>query len=138
MTEKAQKVKLLKPFDADKISVEKDRYFSDAFRIDLPLETQPDHIWLDIFEHEWRSSRHLWDRKLFVIGDKVRLLTTDQDFKEKLEWIDRIVDQTNKYVEDFNRSVNMAKQQQKDKTTWEERARIQRIRETLRTIFAPI
>lgn len=77
MTDKSQKVNILKPFDADNISVKKDRYFSDAFIVDLPLESAPDHIWIDIFEHEWKSSRHLWDRKIFVIGDKVRLLTTD-------------------------------------------------------------
>ncbi|MGQ9539214.1 MAG: hypothetical protein ACUVTE_06520 [Candidatus Bathycorpusculaceae bacterium] len=77
MSEKAKKINLLKPFDVSKISIEKDRYFYDAYILDLPLDAVPDHIWQDIFEREWKSSRHLWDRKLFIIGDKVRLVTTE-------------------------------------------------------------
>jgi len=96
MSEKAKKVNLLKPFDASKISIEKDRYFHDAYMVDLPLEAIPDHIWQDIFEREWRSSRHLWDRKLFIMGDKIRLITTEDDFKEKLDRVEHVINQTNR------------------------------------------
>jgi|GEM_PF-605647 hypothetical protein len=132
--EKTQKVKLLKPFDVSKISIEKDLYFSEAYVIDLPLESSPDHTWLDIFDHEWKSSRHLWDRKLSVIGDKVRLVTTEHDFKDKLDWVEQIIDQTNKAVEEHRHMLQIA-EQQKERATWDDRARIERIREMLRAKF---
>jgi hypothetical protein len=131
MIEKAQKVKLLKPFDAGKISVERDHYFSGAYIVDLPLETLPSHVWLDIFEHEWGSSRHLWDRKLFVIGDKIRLVTTEHEFEEKLDWVEQVIDQTNKAIDQYNRATQVAEQQ----STWEDKARIERLRATLRRVF---
>jgi hypothetical protein len=132
--EKTQKVKLLKPFDVSKISIEKDLYFSEAYVIDLPLESSPDHTWLDIFDHEWKSSRHLWDRKLSVIGDRVRLVTTEHDFKDKLDWVEQIIDQTNKAVEEHRHMLQIA-EQQKERATWDDRARIERIREMLRAKF---
>lgn len=138
MSEKAKKVKLLKPFDASKISIEKDRYFHDAYIVDLPLETMPDHIWQDLFEREWKASRHLWDRKLFIIGDKIRLITTEEDFEEKLDWIERVIDQTNKAIDEYNRSVEAAKELERKKAAWEERAAIERMREILMKKFNPI
>jgi hypothetical protein len=137
LKEEAQKVKLLKPFDVNNISIEKDHYFSGAYIIDLPLESSPGHIWLDIFEREWRSSRHLWDRKLFIIDSKIRLVTTEHEFKEKLDWIEQVIDQTNKAVEQYNRKTQMAKQQRRQ-LTWEEKARIERLRETLRRVFGSV
>ena len=60
--------------EADKIVIKKDHYFSNAYIIDRPLDSIPDHIWQDIFERQWKSSRHLWDRKLSVVGNKLRLV----------------------------------------------------------------
>ncbi|MBS7616055.1 hypothetical protein KEJ45_02505 [Candidatus Bathyarchaeota archaeon] len=136
MSEKAKKVNLLKPFDANKISIEKDDYFHGAYVIDLPLDTTPDHIWQDIFDREWKASRHLWDRKLFVIGDKVRLITAAENFKEKLDWVEQVIEQTNKAVEEYNRSLEAAKEIER-KISWEERAAIERMREILTRKFNP-
>jgi hypothetical protein len=132
--EKAQKVKLLKPFDANRISIKKDQYFSSAYVIDLPLEYSPNHIWLDIFEREWKSSRHLWDRKLFVVGDKIRLVTSEHEFKEKLDWIEQVINHTNKTIDEYNRTVQVA-EEQKEQPTWEDVAKIEKFREMLRVKF---
>jgi len=51
----------------------------------------PDHVWQYIFERKWKSSRHLWDRKLFVIGDKLRLVTTADEFEDKLDWVGQVM-----------------------------------------------
>jgi hypothetical protein len=131
MSEKAKKVNLLKPFDASKISIERDHYFHGAYIVDLPLETTPDHIWQDIFDREWRSSRHLWDRKLFIISDKIRLITTEEDFKEKLDWVEQVIKQTNKAIDEYNRSIEAAKELEIKRAAWEDRAAIERIREIL-------
>ncbi|MBS7636000.1 hypothetical protein KEJ37_01425 [Candidatus Bathyarchaeota archaeon] len=100
----------MKPFDASKISIERDRYFHNAYIKDLPLEAAPNHIWQDIFEHEWKSSRYLWDGKLFILGDRIGLITTEEDFKEKHDWIEHIIDQTNKAIDEYNRSTEAAKE----------------------------
>ncbi|MGQ9641068.1 MAG: hypothetical protein ACUVUF_02935 [Candidatus Bathycorpusculaceae bacterium] len=142
MAEVVKKVALMKPFNVDDIAVSKDHYFRNAYIIDLPLDSAPDHVWLDIFEQKWRSSRHLWDRKMFVMGDKLRLVTTVDDFEEKLDWVEQVLTETNKAVEDYNAAVKMEKEltakieseTQKQKL-WEERARVETLREALRKRF---
>jgi hypothetical protein len=136
MKEVAKKVKLLKPFDVDKITVKIDRYFLNAYIIDLPLDSMPDHVWQDIFERTWKSSRHLWDRKLFVIGDKLRLVTTADEFGDKLDWIEQVIEETNKGIDEYDRRVQ--KEEMHRQTLWEEKARVERMKDTLRRTFAPI
>ena len=102
MKEKAKKVELLKPLDVDKIIIKRDRYFSSAYLIDLPLDSMPDHVWQDIFERTWKSSRHLWDRKLFVIGDKLGLVTTANEIEDKLDWIEQVIKEPNKGSDEHN------------------------------------
>jgi len=136
MKEIAKKVKLSKPFDVDKTTIKKDRYFPSAYIIDLPLDSIPDHIWQDIFERTWKSSRHLWDRKLFVIGDKLRLVTTADEFGDKLDWIEQIIKETNKGIDEYDRMVK--KEEMQRQTLWEEKARVERMRAALRRTFATI
>jgi hypothetical protein len=136
MKEIAKKVKLSKPFDVDKITIKRDHYFPSAYIIDLPIDSIPNHIWQDIFERTWKSSRHLWDRKLFVIGDKLRLVTTTDEFGEKLDWIEQVIKETNKSIDEYNRMVQ--KEEMHRQTLWEEKARVERMRATLRRTFVPI
>jgi hypothetical protein len=142
MTEVVKKIVLLKPFNVDNINISKDHYFRNAYIIDLPLDSAPDHIWLDIFEQKWRSSRHLWDRKVFVIGDKLRLVTTVDEFGEKLDWVEHVIRETNKAVDEYNTAVKMEKEliakvelEAKKQMLWEERARVETLREALRKRF---
>jgi acyl-homoserine lactone acylase PvdQ len=141
MKEIVKKVKLLKPFDIDKITIDRDHYFRSAYIVDLPLDSTPDHVWQDIFEQKWKSSRHLWDRKLFVIGDKLRLVTTADEFEEKLDWIGQVINETNKAVEEYNRVAEFEEKtigEVEKRKLWEERARIEAIKEALRRRFAQI
>jgi hypothetical protein len=140
MKEIAEKVKLSKPFDVDKITIHTDRYFPNAYTIDLPLDSMPDHVWQYIFEQKWKSSRHLWDRKLFVIGDKLRLVTTVDEFRDKLDWIEQVIDETNNAVDEYKRAVLMEGErrieEELDKQTlWEEKTRIEMIKAVLRKIY---
>jgi uncharacterized protein YlxW (UPF0749 family) len=57
------------------------------------------------FELEWKKSRYLWDRKLFVMGDKLRLVTNVDNINEKFDWVKKIIEQTNKIVEEYNRKA---------------------------------
>jgi len=135
MRETVKKVKLLEPVDVDKITIKRDLYFRRAYIIDLPLDSMPDHVWQDIFEQEWKSSRHLWDRKLFVLGDKLRLVTTANEIEEKLDWIKQVIEQTNKGIEEYNREAEARRAQigeQVKRQMLEEEAKVEGIRNVLR------
>jgi len=139
--EKAKKVELLKPLDVDKIIIKRDRYFSSAYLIDLPLDSMPDHVWQDIFERAWKSSRHLWDRKLFVIGNKLRLVTTANEIEDKLDWIEQVIKETNKGIDEHNlvaqkKEEMILKEELKKQKLWETKARVETMREALRKKFA--
>jgi len=135
MKEQTKKVKFLKPIDVDKITISRDHYFPNAYIIDLPLDSTPEHVWQDIFEREWKSSRHLWDRKLFVVGDKLRLVTSVNGIEEKLDWVKQVVERTNKRVDEYNLEAEARAAQigeQMKKRVLEEKARVERIRNRLR------
>ncbi len=135
MEEMAKKVKLLEPIDVDIINISRDHYFPNAYIIDLPLESSPDHIWQDIFEREWKSSRHLWDRKLFVIGDKLRLVTTEYDIEDKLDWVKQVVERTNTCIDEYNREAEtrkIQKEQEKKQTPEEEKVSVAMVRDMVR------
>ena len=137
MKEIAKKVKLLKPFDVDKITIKKDRYFPNAYIIDLPLDSVPDHVWQYIFERKWKSSRHLWDRKLFVIGDKLRLVTTADEFGDKLDWVGQVIEETNKGIDEHNLAVQKEeeiriKEELKKQKLWDEKATVETMKEAVR------
>lgn len=98
-------IKFLKPFDANKISINQHPHFSDVYIVELPLDSTPDENWRDTFEQKWKSSRDLWDRKIYLINDKIKLLSTVDYFDEKLDWMENIIDDTNKTVKEYNRMV---------------------------------
>jgi hypothetical protein len=131
MREVAKKVKLSEPIDIDSVDIHRDHYFHNAFVIDLPLDSLPDHVWLYIFEREWKTSRHLWDRKLFVLGDKLRLVTTEHEMEEKFDWVKKVIERTNKGIDEYNiESQILAPQveQETKKLAEEERARAEAIK----------
>jgi hypothetical protein len=136
--EYARRVRLVKPIDVEKITITKDTYFANAYIIDLPLDAVPDHVWQDIFEREWRASRHLWDRKLFVLGDRLRLVTPMDGLEEKLNWVKQVIERTNTLVDEYDREAQAhlsQMEEQKDKEVLEDKARIEMIRSMLRKVF---
>jgi len=136
MKEVAKKFRLLASPNVDSISISRDRYFHNAYIIDLPLDSTPNHIWQDIFEKEWKSSRHLWDRKLFIVGDKLRLATTVDDLEDKLDWISQIIERTNKDIEEYNQETEARETQVEEetrrRTAEEDRVSVDTIRDTIR------
>jgi len=142
MKEVAKKVKFLERIDIDKIDIKRDRYFSNAYIIDLPLDSSPDHVWQDIFEREWKSSRHLWDRKLYVMGDKLRLVTSPDNVEEKLDWVKEVMEQTNKGIDRYNLEAEALEadtaQRIREQILDEEKANTEMIREAMRKRFGAL
>jgi hypothetical protein len=113
MSRLGKKVNLMKPIDADKIPIRRDTFFPDAYIIELPLDSQPDYVWQTLFEQEWKSSLHLWERKVVVVGNKLVLITTPTQIEEKIDWIKRMVESTNTRVERFNETQQIMEEVEK-------------------------
>lgn len=97
-------VNLMKPIDVDRIQIRRDSFFANAYVIELPLDSQPDHVWQTLFEQEWKTSLHLWERKVVVVGDKLLLITTPTEIEDKIDWVKRVIRSTNTSVERFNKT----------------------------------
>lgn len=135
-----KKVNLSQPVNADNITIKKDHYFPRAYVIDFPLDSQPDHVWQDIFENEWKTSRHLWDRKMFVVGDVLRLVATPDEMTEKIAWVKQIISATNKHVEDYNKqtSVTVEARTETQRALIEHEEAIEDIRRALRSALQSV
>ncbi len=133
-----EKVKLLKPINVEKIRVEKDYYFPNAYIIDLPLDSTPDHVWQSFFDHEWKSSMHLWDRKLYVVGRNLRLVTMPNNIEEKIGWVKGIIEKTNKVIDEYNKKEKARAAREtklrKRLASEEERGEVEMIKGTLRRL----
>ena len=105
------------PFAKNKVHVSQNPTFPDAYIVDLPLDSVPDKEWRDTFELKWRSSRDLWDRKLFLVKDKVRLVTGADGFVEKLDWVDKTIDETNDAIKEQYRLIEKEKEMIQDAAT---------------------
>lgn len=99
-----KKVNFMKSIDVDKIPIRKDRFFTNAYVIELPLDSQPDYVWQTIFEQEWKSSLHLWERKVVIVGDKLLLITTPAEIEQKIDWLKSVMASTNNRVEELNQT----------------------------------
>jgi hypothetical protein len=105
------------PFDTSRICVSQNPTFPDAYIVDLPLDSVPDQEWRNAFELKWKSSRDLWDRKLLLINDKVRLVSTADGFVEKLEWVEKTIDETNGAIKQQIRLIEKEKEMIRNATT---------------------
>ena len=110
-------IKVLTPFDASRISVSQDPSFPKAYIVELPLDSTPDHDWRDAFQLKWKSSRDFWDRKLFLIDDRVRLVATEDEFVEKLTWLEKMIDETNDAIRERYRAIENEKETIQDAMT---------------------
>ena len=112
----AKSVRIMTPSDTSRICVSQNPTFPDAYIVYLPLDSMPDQEWRDAFELKWRSSRDLWDRKLLLINDKVRLVTTADGFVEKLDWVEKTIAETNDAIKEQCRLIAKEKEMLRDAT----------------------
>lgn len=127
MKEYAKKVNLAEFIDISTVTITRDHYYPNAYIIDLPLDSTPDHVWIDIFEHTWELTRRMWDRKLYVMGDKLRLITTPDNIEDKLDWVKAIIQQTNRSVEEYNKeaaALEAQKSEESEKKALEEKEKV--------------
>jgi hypothetical protein len=109
-------VQIMTPLDASKICVSQNPSFPESYIVDLPLDSMPDSEWRETFDLKWKSSRDLWDRKLLLIDDKVRLVTTVDGFVEKLDWVEKTIGETNNAIMEQYRTIEKEKEMIRDAT----------------------
>jgi len=113
MSRLGKKVNLMKSIDVDTIPIRRDSFLTNAYVIELPLDSQPDYVWQTIFEQEWKSSLHLWERKVVIVGNKLLLITTPNEIAEKIDWLKRMMESTNARVESFIQTQQMLEEAEK-------------------------
>jgi len=109
-------VNFSRPIDVDNIVIEKDPFHTQAYIVDFPLDSEPCYIWQTLFDLELRSSLDFWDRKVMIVGKKLKLVTIPNDIKGKVDWIKRTMDATNKRVENYNQNqkeIHIAEEEKK-------------------------
>ena len=79
-------------------------------------------------------------RELFVVGERLRLVTTPDEFGEKLEWIKQVIKETNKTVEEYNLVAKREKERIEKETArqnqLEEETRVEVFKENFRKRYA--
>lgn len=91
--------------DANSIEIQKDPIHPDAYVISLPLDSEPSYIWHAYFLQELGASIDFWERKVFIIGKELKLVTTLNNIEGKLEWLENLVITANKRVEEYNKDA---------------------------------
>jgi hypothetical protein len=110
LTELAKKVNLKHPISVDHVDIRNDLFHPGAYVISLPLDAYPSYAWQTLFDLELWGSLDFWDRKVLIVGDQLKLVTTLNNLQDKLDWLDHIVVATNKRVDEHNRDVKAEKE----------------------------
>lgn len=104
MNEKSKPVEII---GVDTDTLEKDEEFSDAYAFYIKLSDKPDRLW-ESYLAAWDKALHTMQRKVSVVGDKLRLVFVYGDNIENYTKFARgIVENTNKRVKDHNRKVEL-------------------------------
>ena len=117
MTELAKRVNIKHPIDAHNISINEDPFRPNAYVVSLPLDSDPSYVWQTLFEQVLSSSLDFWDRKVLVVGKELKLMTTQNGLEGKLEWLEGVVDTTNRQVEEHNRKTKWEQQVKEPRRT---------------------
>ena len=125
-----REVNLIDPLDIDKIPIRRDEFFSNAYIIELQLDSQPGYAWQTIFEKEWKTSLHLWERKVVIVGSKLLLITTPTEIGEKIDWLKNVISSTNARLRQMNHDRKIIAEEEESK---ELKKHENIIRDTLRT-----
>ena len=97
-----KKVNIIEPIDPDSLTIEKDDSFEMAYKVELPLDSNPSAEWSQLFRIEWASLSHL-RRPIASVGYQViELITLPEGVNKKIEMIKKSVASTNKNVDEIN------------------------------------
>lgn len=132
MTKFSKKVNLKEPIDPDKLNVKKIDPSKELYAVDFPLDSTPDYIWEKCFERECKIAVLNLQRRVTVFGDNLRLIAPlDEVNKNMIEGIKKLVNATNRCVEEYNKEMKQKEEMHEAKRKREKEA-IEKMRESLK------
>jgi len=132
MPKSSPKVDLKEPIDPDKLRIEKAYPDKELYTVDFPLDSTPDYIWEKCFEKESKLAVLNLQRRVAVIGDSLRLIAPlDEVNGNMIEGIRKLVNATNRCVEEYNKEMKRKEEIENSKRRQEEES-IRRVRESLK------
>lgn len=121
----------LKPVEPTKLKIEKSNEFEEAYAFELELSSRPDSIWKLLFNQQLQESLYPTKRQVTILDDKLRVVTSPDTTRDKIEWIRDLVRLTNERAELYNKDVDKAKKAE-EKRLAEEEETIKKMRESLK------
>lgn len=132
MTKFSKKTNLKDPIDPDKLDVEKIDPGKELYAVDFPLDSTPDYIWEKCFEREYKIAVLNLQRRITVFGDNLRLVAPlDEVNKNMIAGIKKLVNATNRCVEEYNKKMKQKKETQEARRKRDEEA-VEKWRESLK------
>ena len=131
MVDEIRKVTITK-IDSD--SVETDDSFPLGLAFHVYLSEVPDSVWRELFFSEYEQTWYSLKREMTVSGDKIRVVTAPGEEQGHVDFVKRLVEQTNKQVDMYNAEVKRQRDLQRQnlgregKLVEEARERLKRVR----------
>jgi wobble nucleotide-excising tRNase len=119
----------LRPIDPERIKIEIVPGSKDQYNVWFELDSIPDQIWTGIFYTEIDRQKQMG--AAMISEACITVLASADDFKNKIDWIKKLVDFTNQQVEQHNKRAEEEREEQR-KTKEKGEADIKKMREQLR------
>ena len=113
--------------------IEKDDAFPKAFAFYIVLNGTPHPIWVELFISRYESTFFNLKREMTIQGREIRVVTAPGEEAQHVEFFRRLVDETNRAVEDYNKQLAKDEARHR-KFADQEAAEAEQIRQRLRKI----
>jgi hypothetical protein len=101
-----KKIATIDIVEIDAKTVEKHYSLPETYAFYIKLSGKPERQWINIFNFEWRKSRHPTKKEISVVGDRLRLTSgVDDNIQNHVAFARSLMNKTNKRVEEDNRRI---------------------------------
>jgi hypothetical protein len=121
----------IQAIDLDRI--EKDDAFPKAYAFYIILSGTPHPIWVELFMSRYESGFYNLKREMTIQGKEIRVLTAPGEEVNHVEFFRRLVDETNRDVDEHNAESAEAEKRQR-RLEDQEAVEAEEIRQRLRKI----
>ncbi len=125
-----EKVKV-KSIDTERI--EKDDSFPEAYAFYIELEVTPHLIWEEFFLRRYEGEWFNLKREMTIQGKEIRVVTAPGEEKSHVDFYRRLVEETNKDVDEYNRELAHQRERQ-SRLAQQESIEAKQIRDNLKKI----
>ncbi len=95
---------IIKAVDSEQI--EKDDSFPKAYAFYIVLSQTPDPIWFELFISRYENTFYNLKREMTIHGGRIRVVTAPGEEENHVRFFRRLVEETNKDVDDYNKKMS--------------------------------